>query len=150
MNGVFWMLMLCTALVQVLSMLLTLLKSYLSDVTEVSIANMMSIQWLWIHKWYVLGVVLIAVPWLLSTFMTAQFAKELSQGTQTAVMATLAALMISSVLGFLQFFVFQVLRNETLPTFGLNRIWINIALFACLSLAGSFLAFDTIQRLKSP
>lgn len=150
MSRLFWMLMFYSALVQVLSILLTLLKSSLSDVTEVSIANMMNIQWLWVHKWYVLGVVLIAVPWLLCTFMTAQLAKELSQGTQTAVMATLAALMISSVLGFLQFFVFQVLRSEALPAFGLNRIWINIALFACLSLTGSFLAFDTLQRLKGP
>jgi len=137
----------CT-LVAVLSTLLTLLKSYLSDVTEVSITNMMNIQWLWIHKWYVLGVVLIAIPWLMSTFMTAQLAKELSQGTQTAVMATLAAWIVSSVIGFLQFFVFQVLRSEALPPFGLNRIWLNIALFAFLSTLSSIVAFDTVQRLR--
>jgi len=137
----------CT-LVAVLSTLLTLLKSYLSDVTEVSITNMMNIQWLWIHKWYVLGVVLIAIPWLMSTFMTAQLAKELSQGTQTAVMATLAAWIVSSVIGFLQFFVFQVLRSEALPPFGLNRIWVNIALFAFLSTLSSIVAFDTVQRLR--
>lgn len=144
------MLIFYSALVQALSILLTLLKSRLSDVTEISIRNMLNIQWLWIHKWYALGVVVIAIPWLIGTFMTAQLAKELSQGTRTAVTATLAALLVASMIGFLQFFIFEILRSEVLPPFGLNRVWINIVLFACLSTIGSFLAFDTIQRLQRP
>ena len=131
-------------------MLLTLLKSRLSDITEVSIDNMLNIQWIWIHRWYVLGVILIAIPWLISTLMTAQVAKEISHGTQTATMAVLAGSMVGSAIGFLQFVVFQVLRSEDLPPFGLNRVWINIVSFACLSALGSFVAFDTMQRLQKP
>lgn len=141
-------LLLYSLTVQLLSISLTLLKSRLSDITEVSISNMLNLRWLWSYKWYVLGVALIAVPWLVSSFMTAQLAKEFSQGTQTAVVATLAGALIASILGFLQFFVYQVLRAEALPPFGLNRVWINIGLMACLSVAGSFLAFDTIARLR--
>jgi len=129
-------------------MSLTLLKSRLSDITEISISNMLNLHWLWEYKWYLVGVVLIAVPWIVSTFMTAQVAKELSQGTQTAVTAALAAALVGSVIGFLQFFVYQILRSEALPPLGLNRVWINIALIACFSAASSFLAFDTIQRLR--
>jgi hypothetical protein len=94
------------------------------------------------------AVILIAVPWLVSTFMTAQMEKQLSEGTQTAIVAVLGAALVNSVLGFLQFFVYQVLRSESLPPFGANRVWFNIGLMACLSVAGSFLAFDTIQRLR--
>lgn len=148
MSRLLWVLIFYSATVQVLSMCLTLLKSRLSDITEVDVGNMLNIEWLWTYRWYVLGVVFIAIPWLVSTLMTAQLAKELSHGTQTAAIATLAALMVSSVVGFLQFFVFQVLRAEDLPSFGLNRVWINITLFALLSAAGSYLAFDTIQRLR--
>jgi hypothetical protein len=109
---------------------------------------MLNLHWLWEYKWYLVGVILIAVPWIISTFMTAQIAKELSQGTQTAVTAALAAALVGSVIGFLQFFVYQVLRSEALPPFGLNRVWINIALLACLSAVSSLLAFDTIERLR--
>ena len=90
MSRTFWMLVFYTVLVQVLSISLTLLKSRLSDVTGISISNMFNAQWLLAHKWYILGVVLIAVPWLMGTFMTAQLAKELSQGAMTASIATLA------------------------------------------------------------
>jgi hypothetical protein len=82
--------------------------------------------------------------------MTAQLAKEVSQGTQTAVVATLGGALVGSILGFLQFFVYQVLRAEILPPFGFNRVWINIGLMACLSVVGSFLAFDTIEHLGLP
>ena len=128
-------------------MSLTLLKSRLSDVTEISLSNMLNLHWLWEYKWYLVGVILIAVPWIISTLMTAQIAKELSQGTQTAVTAALAAALVGSVIGFLQFFAYEMLRNEALPPFGLNRVWINIGLMAGLSFVSSFLAFDTIQRL---
>jgi len=136
-----------SALVGILSMSLMLLKSRLSDITEISISNMLNLHWLWEYKWYLVGVILIAVPWLMSTFMTAQVAKELSHGTQTAVVSALAAALVAAILGFLQFFVYQFLRSEALPPFGLNRVWINIGLMACLSIASSYLAFDTIQRL---
>jgi hypothetical protein len=150
MNRSFWMLIFYSALVQGLSVSLTLLKSRLSDIAEVNIGNMLNIQWLWIHRWYVLGVILMAIPWLISTLMIAQVAKEISHGTQTATMAVLAGSIVASVIGFVQFFVFQVLRSEDLPPFGLNRIWVNIVSFACLSAAGSFVAFDTMQRLQKP
>ncbi len=101
-------LLLYSLTVQLLSISLTLLKSRLSDITEVSISNMLNLRWLWSYKWYVVGVALIAVPWLVSSFMTAQLAKEFSQGTQTAVVATLAGALIASIFGFLQFFVYQV------------------------------------------
>jgi len=148
MNRPLLFLLLYSLTVQLLSISLTLLKSRLSDITEVSISNMLSLRWLWSYKWYVVGVVLIAVPWIISTFMTAQLAKEFSQGTQTAIVATLAGAFVASIFGFLQFFVYQVLRAEALPPFGFNRVWINIGLMACLSVTGSFLAFDTIERLR--
>jgi len=147
MDRSFLFLLLYSVAVQLLSISLTLLKSRLSDVTEVSVSNMLSVRWLWSYKWYFVAVVLIAVPWLVCTFMTAQLAKELSQGTHTAVVAVLGGALVASVLGFLQFFVYQVMRAEALPPFGLNRVWVNIGLMACLSTASSFLAFDTIQRL---
>jgi len=147
MDRSFLFLLLYSVAVQLLSISLTLLKSRLSDVTEVSVSNMLSIRWLWSYKWYFVAVVVIAVPWLICTFMTAQLAKELSQGTHTAVVAVLGGAIIASVLGFLQFFVYQVLRAEALPPFGFNRVWVNIALMACLSVASSSLAFDTIKRL---
>jgi len=58
-------------------MSLTLLKSRLSDITEISINNMLNLHWLWEYKWYLVGVILIALPWIISTFMIAQIAKEL-------------------------------------------------------------------------
>ena len=95
----------CTV-VSALSISLTLLKSRLSDVTQISLSNMLDLRWLWNYKWYVLGVILIAIPWVISTFMTAQVASEMSQGRQTATVATLAMALVGSALGFLQFFVF--------------------------------------------
>ena len=150
MNRPLLFLLLYSLVVQLLSISLTLLKSRLSDITEVSVSNMLDPRWLWGYKWYVAAVILIAVPWLIGTFMTAQLAKDFSQGTQTAVVATLAGTLVASVLGFLQFFVYQVLRAEALPPFGLNRVWINIGLMACLSVSRFFLAFDTIERLRLP
>jgi hypothetical protein len=147
MDRSFLFLLLYSMAVQLLSISLTLLKSHLSDVTEVSVSNMLSIRWLWTYKWYCVAVVLIAVPWLICTFMTAQMAKELSQGTHTAVVAVLGGALTASILGFLQYFVYQILRAEALPPFGFNRVWVNIGLMACLSVATSLLAFDTIQRL---
>jgi hypothetical protein len=140
-------LLLYSAAVQLLSISLTLLKSRLSDVTEVTVSNMLNVRWLWSYKWYFLAVIVIAVPWLVCTFMTAQLAKELSQGTHTAVVAVLGGALVASVLGFLQFFVYQVVRSEALPPFGFNRVWINVGLMACFSVASSFLAFDTINHL---
>ena len=66
-----------SAVVALLSMSLTLLKSRLSDITEISINNMLNLHWLWEYKWYLVGVILIALPWIISTFMIAQIAKEL-------------------------------------------------------------------------
>jgi len=77
-NHILWTLIFYSALVQSPSILLTLLKSRLFDVTEISISNMLNIQWLWIHKWCALAVVVIVVPWLISIFMTAPLAKKLS------------------------------------------------------------------------
>jgi hypothetical protein len=148
MNRSFLGLLVCSIIVSLLSISLTLLKARLSDVTEISIDNMLNLRWLWSYKWYLAGVILIAIPWIISTLMTAQLAKELSQGTQTASLAALTAALVGAFLGFLQFFVYQILRSEALPPLGLNRVWINIGLMACLSFGSAYMAFDTIQRLQ--
>jgi hypothetical protein len=148
MNRLLLLVLIC-AMVQGLGISLTLLKSRLSDVTEISVQNMLDVHWLWANRLFVVGVVLIAVPWLMGTLMTAQIAKELSQGTQTAVVATLSAAIVGSVLFFVQFFVYQVLRNEAIPPIGLNRVWMNIVLIAAFSMGSSYLAYDTIHRIGS-
>jgi hypothetical protein len=149
MNRSLLVLLLLSSFTSLLSISLTLLKSRLSDVTEISVSNMLNLHWLWSYRWYLVGVVFIAVPWLMSSLMTAQIAKTLSEGTQTAVVVTLAAAAVGSILFFLQFFVYEVLRGEAIPPFGLNRVWFNIGLMACLSLANSYLALNTVQHLGS-
>jgi hypothetical protein len=137
-----------SAIAPTLSVALTLLKASLSDVTEISPQNMLSPQWVWSHKYFLLGVVAIAVPWLMANLYQAQLGKEFSSGTQTASISGLAFAIPSALIYFIQFFIFQLLRSERIPPFGLNRVWIDILLMAGLSFAVAYIGYDALLTLQ--
>jgi len=144
--------MIYSTIVSVLSISLTFVKSGLSDATEISFQKMLSLQWLWQNRLFLIATVLVAIPWLACSFMAAQISKEMTLGSQTASMLTLTPGIIGPVIFFVQFYLFQLYRHEALPTLGFNRFWIDIVLLAVISGGSSYITYDAIMRLgiRSP
>ena len=145
----FVLLILLTTFLQCLGVILVMLKARLADVSEITIQNMLNIHWLWQQKFIFLAVILLAVPWLGTSFLIAQVSKEMSSGTLTATITTLIPGVIGPIVFIGQFLVFQVLRNEAIPSFGPNRIWMSILALAMIQGASIFLSLDLIRSLGS-
>ena len=130
-----------------LAIIFNVIRAFLADKTEISIRNMMSLDWIWRFKYYLALVFLIGVIYLASSMLLTQFSSDISSGEHAATLTFLILVAYSSIFIPLQIYIYNLWRKEYMPPLS-DRFWLYIISITILGIIIVVMTYAAINRLQ--